>query len=1208
MNRQSTQSTDARAQYLKRSFSAICLMGLFILAGFSIFNYASGMMTHMWINVAMLLLAAGAILVLRFDIKGVGVYRIICVATGVGLYSLMLLGPQAPYFQLVLPLVMFFFLGPREGMLWSGAFLFGAAALLFAPEFIGSHVYPTEQGVRLLCCFLFVMFFGWNQATSHERFSAALTTRNEQLQDEQKHLSDALNRVEATESRLERINCELREKTRLMETVFDNMGEGIVVVDAKGRQLLYNPSAERISGKGMTTSQTSEWAEIYGIYYPDQETLIPADQNPLVRAMRGESVDDFEAFLRNEKRPEGVHVSAAARPIRADETGDVEAALVIFRDISRQKQTEGQLEQTITELRDRTGLMETVFNSMDEGVAVSDAEGAMLFFNPSAERIIGLGAVRSGPDEWSDVYGAFYPDQETRVPTDQLPLVRALRGETTDGLELFVRNEKNTAGSHVRAKGRFVAGNDGADNKVTAGVVVFSDITQHKKQEARLEKTINELRDQSQLMEAMFNSVSDGVVVTDTEGGFLYVNPVAERIVGMGVTGGPADQWSETYGTYYPDGKRLYPSEELPLARAMRGESVDDVELLIRNRERPAGVYISVNARPLRDDAGELQGGMIVLRDITQLKKTETELKQTVANLQEQTQLMETVFDSMDEGIIVGDLRGRQMFRNPSADRISGTRTERAGPDEWAKAYGIFTLDKKTYLPVDENPLMRAMRGKSTDNFEAFVRNENKPNGIYVSVTGRPLRSRETGQVTAGVIVFRDITKAKEAESRLERTITELRSQTHAMETIFNSISDGVVAADESGNFTIFNPSAERIVGIGNTETGPDQWSDRYGIFYPDRVTPMPTEQLPLVLALNGQASDEMEMFIRNPRVPDGVYISVSGRPLRDDSGEAKGGVIVFRDVTARMLAEEALTQAFAHGRLEVVDTILHNIGNAINSVTIGVGTLREQMAKNELARRFEALAKAVEAHRDDWIPYLQSDPQGRQVLPFILALAKDFSDEKARMKKTLDRVENRVAHIVDIVRTQKSFESAAMSRKDINLQKAVTDAVKLLQDSLAKRDIEVEIDLKNAPKEIRIQESKFHQMLVNLIKNSVEAIDDLATSNGLKGKSCIKIRSYVQGEFLVLEVTDNGIGMEGNISKIIFSAGYTTKKTGSGLGLHSTANFVIGSGGQIQPFSDGFGKGTTMCVKLRLSSVLPQTNPETRQWRNASPPADADS
>ena len=575
-----------------------------------------------------------------------------------------------------------------------------------------------------------------------------------------------------------------------------------------------------------------------------------------------------------------------------------------------------------------------------------------------------------------------------------------------------------------------------------------------------------------------------------------------------------------------------------------------------------------------------------MLRDVTRLKATESELRETVQRLQEQTQLMETVFDSMDEGIIVGDLRGRQMFRNPSADRISGTRTERAGPDEWAKVYGIFKLDKKTYLPVDENPLVRAMRGKLTDNFEAFVRNENKPNGIYVSVTGRPLRSRETNKVTAGVIVFRDITKAKEDEAQLERTIAELRRQTHAMETVFNSISDGVVVADENGDFTIFNPSAERIVGIGLTEEGPDEWTGRYGIFFPDRETPVPMEELPLVRAIQGHSSDEMDLFIRNARVPEGVYISVSGRPLRDDSGMTKGGVIVFRDVTERTLAEEALSQAFAQGKLEIVDTILHNIGNAISSVTIGVGTIREQVMENELVRRLGALAKAVEAHQDDLIPYLQTDPKGRQVIPFLLALSQDFAQQNAQLQKTVERVEKRVEHIVDIVRTQRSFESEATVRKDINLHKAVADAFKLLQDSIAKRAIRIEIDVKNAPREIRIQESKFHQMLVNLIKNSIEAIDGLAQANGLKGQPCIKIRSYVQGEFLVLEVTDDGIGIEEKISKIIFSAGYTTKKTGSGLGLHSTANFIIGSGGQIQSISDGFGKGTTMRIKLRLSSV----------------------
>ncbi len=68
----------------------------------------------------------------------------------------------------------------------------------------------------------------------------------------------------------------------------------------------------------------------------------------------------------------------------------------------------------------------------------------------------------------------------------------------------------------------------------------------------------------------------------------------------------------------------------------------------------------------------------------------------------------------------------------------------------------------------------------------------------------------------------------------------------------------------------------------------------------------------------------------------------------------------------------------------------------------------------------------------------------------------------------------------------------------------------------------------------------------------------------------------------------DNGIGIRSKDTRVLFSPGYTTKETGSGLGLHSAANFVIGLGGRMQPLSEGTGKGTTMRVTLPLSSVAP--------------------
>ena len=417
----------------------------------------------------------------------------------------------------------------------------------------------------------------------------------------------------------------------------------------------------------------------------------------------------------------------------------------------------------------------------------------------------------------------------------------------------------------------------------------------------------------------------------------------------------------------------------------------------------------------------------------------------------------------------------------------------------------------------------------------------------------------------------------------MKKTVDELQHQIQLMQAIFDSISDGVIVADEHGSLT-FNPSAARIIG-GSIDAVPERWTEEYSIFYPDKVTPIPTEELPLVRALRGEATDEMEMFIRTAAKPEGVYISASGGPIRL-SGTARGGVTVFRDVTERVRAEEALAQAFAQGRLEVMDTILHNIGNAITSVAIGIGTLKEELANNPLIERLSALSETVQEHAEDWGDYVQHDPQGQQVRPFLLALAADFVEQNRELSRTVERVNGQTNHIVDIVRAQRGFASKAMTSKDVNLRQAISGALKIVQDSFASRGIQTQVNCGDAPEEIRIQESQFNQMLVNLLKNAMEAIDELRKSGGLKGPPRIGIRAYVQQDFLVLEVQDNGIGIEQKNLKTIFGAGYTTKREGSGLGLHSAANFVTGSGGKIQPLSDGYGTGTTMRVTLRLNSA----------------------
>ena len=826
-------------------------------------------------------------------------------------------------------------------------------------------------------------------------------------------------------------------------------------------------------------------------------------------------------------------------------------------------------------------LLKSVFHGLDEGVVVCDPEGRVLLVNPSAERI-GIGRTEISPERWADEYGLFLPDKKTPVPRDQLPLLRALREESSGRMTLFMRNPGIPLGRDFSVRWSRLQDETGG----TTGIVVaFHEVTEFKEMESSLSHTRERLEHSTDFMQTILNSTNDGIIVADPGPSLLFANPSCERIVGMEIVDLAPEKWSETYGLFYPDKETLVPTDRLPLIRALRGEETSEEEFLIRN-EKTAGTYISASAYPLRRiNTNEIYAAVGIIRDITDYKRVQSELEHSFQEQRSQTELMQTVFDSMGDGVIVADENGNYLMQNPAVKDIGGIPLSEVDPLRRPDRYGLFQTDGVTCFPADELPLMRAIRGESTDNTELFIRNQARPKGVYVSVTGRPLRSK-AGVPNAGVVVIRDMTKIKEAENVLKQTIEKLNIQTHAMETVFNSISDGVVVANAEGEFTIFNPSAERIVGLGATDTAPDEWSGTYGLFFRDKVTPIPPDEVPLVRAIRGEPSDDVEMFIRNPRIPHGVYLSVSGRPLRDETGKRMGGVVVFRDVSAQIEREEALLQAFAEGRLEIVDTILHNIGNAMNSVAIGVGEIYHQLQKDRLLRRFSSLANAIAEHQDDWITYLQTDPQGQKVIPFILALDKDLSRQSLQLRRSAERVQSRVTHIVDIIRTQKSFDERAAVRKEVTLRQAIMDAVKIIKDSLDKRGIRVSVDCQRAPSKIWIHESRFHQMLVNFVKNAIEAIDDLAKAGEPDVNPSIRINAYVGEDALVLDVIDNGIGMEPDQLKVIFSPGYTTKKEGSGLGLHSAANFVIGAGGSISSLSQGIGRGTTMRVKFRLSSL----------------------
>ncbi|GIF04340.1 hypothetical protein Asi03nite_18780 [Actinoplanes siamensis] len=144
---------------------------------------------------------------------------------------------------------------------------------------------------------------------------------------------------------------------------------------------------------------------------------------------------------------------------------------------------------------------------------------------------------------------------------------------------------------------------------------------------AQLVEEQSETKRQAVLLRAVLDSISDGVGVIGPDGHFLLHNPAARQILGREAAQDcGAESWQRHFGLYRPDGVTAFPTAEMPLVRALAGESVDHVEMVVRNATHPDGRVLSVSARPI-DTASGRRGAVAVFHDITDRKRVETELR-----------------------------------------------------------------------------------------------------------------------------------------------------------------------------------------------------------------------------------------------------------------------------------------------------------------------------------------------------------------------------------------------------------------------------------------------------------------------------------------------------------------------------------------------------------------------------------------------------
>ena len=280
----------------------------------------------------------------------------------------------------------------------------------------------------------------------------------------------------------------------------------------------------------------------------------------------------------------------------------------------------------------------------------------------------------------------------------------------------------------------------------------------------------------------------------------------------------------------------------------------------------------------------------------------------------------------------------------------------------------------------------------------------------------------------------------------------------------------------------------------------------------------------------------------------------------------------------ALQTAQKELVESAHHaGMAEIANSILHNVGNILNSVNTSAYLLRDMLTRSKQ----ESLEKAnaLLAEREHVLaPLFEHDPKGKMLLQFYPSLEHALQKERVEQRKRIDDLLVKIDMIKEVVAQHHNYASGVSQTERQSIQEMVEVALKILESGMEKRNIRIVKDYEPLPA-VFLQKTKFIHILVNILKNAMESIEQEAPEI-----ATISIRLFREERQAVLSITDNGGGIsEENLIKI-FSHGFTTKPSGNGFGLHSCATSIQDMDGSIQADSEGEGKGAVFILTLPLS------------------------
>ncbi|BAM04049.1 putative two-component system sensor histidine kinase [Phycisphaera mikurensis NBRC 102666] len=319
------------------------------------------------------------------------------------------------------------------------------------------------------------------------------------------------------------------------------------------------------------------------------------------------------------------------------------------------------------------------------------------------------------------------------------------------------------------------------------------------------------------------------------------------------------------------------------------------------------------------------------------------------------------------------------------------------------------------------------------------------------------------------------------------------------------------------------------------------------------------------------------------------TWLLTSKVPLRDEAGRVFGILGMFVDITDRKRAELERDEAQAKlvvasreaGKSEIATGVLHNVGNAINSIGVGVDLLRERLGAGPVALA-ERLAASLRPHRADFPAFAAADPRAAALPDLVIGLSEAMRREHDRLRDELAQLTEQVAHVKDVISSQQAFARPRTAREPAPAAALAEEAARMATACIGPGGAAVRVRTAADAPVVTTDRSLVLQVLVNLLHNALQAVP----ADQEDGSVEIRVAQDATAGTLAFVVEDNGRGIDARAIGRLFEHGYTTRADGHGFGLHTAALSAGVLGGRLEAASDGPGRGARFTLTLPMDQA----------------------